>query len=111
MCSKRPDKTSICGLVSCAIVTKCWCRGDFIFDRLKSCSAHKGYTSSVKCWTANVCIHAGKGPVIIMNQIKSFYNSLLKDSHSHPIHTCFPIIASNELPFSKAHSQWFFDLE
>ena len=30
-----------------------------------------------------------------MNQLKSIYNSLFKDSHSHPIHTCFPIIASN----------------
>ena len=40
-------------------------------------------------------IHASKGPVIIMNQLKSIYNSPFKDSHSHPIHTCFPIIDSN----------------
>ena len=30
-----------------------------------------------------------------MNQLKSIYNSPLKDSHSHLIHTCFPMIASN----------------
>ena len=41
------------------------------------------------------CIHANKGPVIIMNQIKFIYTSPFKDSHSHPIHTCFPIINSN----------------
>ena len=32
-----------------------------------------------------------------MNQLKPIYNSLFKDSYSHPIHTCFPIIASNEV--------------
>ena len=32
-----------------------------------------------------------------MHQLKSIYNSPFKDSHSHPIHTCFPMIASNEL--------------
>ena len=31
-----------------------------------------------------------------MNQLKSIYNSPLKDSHSHPIHTCFPIIDSKD---------------
>ena len=41
------------------------------------------------------CIHASKDPVIIMNQLKSIYSSLFKDSHSHTIHICFPIIASN----------------
>ena len=30
-----------------------------------------------------------------MNQLKSIYNSPFKDLYSHPIHTCFPIIASN----------------
>ena len=40
-------------------------------------------------------IHASKGPVIIMYQLKSIYNSSFKDSHSHPIHICFPVIASN----------------
>ena len=40
-------------------------------------------------------MHANKGPVIITNQLKSIYNSQFKDSHSHPIHTCFPMIASN----------------
>ena len=38
------------------------------------------------------CIHASKEPVIIINQLKSIYNSTFKDSHSHLIHTCFPII-------------------
>ena len=41
------------------------------------------------------CIHASKGPVIIMKQLKSIYNSPLKDPHSYPIHTCFPMIAIN----------------
>ena len=54
-------------------------------------------TSNVKCWTVNFCIHAGKGPVIIMRQSKSLYNSPFKDSYSHPIHTCFAMIASNEI--------------
>ena len=41
-------------------------------------------------------IHASKdAAAIIMNRLKSIYNSLFKDSHSHPIHTCLPIIASN----------------
>ena len=31
----------------------------------------------------------------MMNQLKSIYNGPFKDSHSHPIHTCFLIIASN----------------
>ena len=29
-----------------------------------------------------------------MSQLKSIYNSPLKDLHSYPFHTCFPIIAS-----------------
>ena len=33
--------------------------------------------------------------MIIINQLISIYDSPFKDSHSHPIHTCFPIIASN----------------
>ena len=41
-------------------------------------------------------IHAGKGPIIIMNQLKSIYSSPFKDSHSHPFHSCFPINASND---------------
>ena len=53
-------------------------------------------TSSVKCWTVNFCIHASKGPVVIMHQLKSLYNSPFKNSYSHPIHTCFPMIASND---------------
>ena len=43
----------------------------------------------------NFCIHAGKGPVIIVNQLKSLYKSPFKNSYSHPIHTCFLMIASN----------------
>ena len=31
-----------------------------------------------------------------MNQLKSIYNSLFKDSYSHPIHAYFPMIASND---------------
>ena len=40
----------------------------------------------------NACKDAA---AIIMNKLKSIYNSPFKDSHSHPIHTRFPIIASN----------------
>ena len=40
-------------------------------------------------------MHASKGLAIIMNQLQSIYNSPFKVSHSHPIHNCFPIIASN----------------
>ena len=46
------------------------------------------------------CIYTSKGPVIIMNQLKQlkyFYKSLFKVSHSHAIHTCFPIIASRSI--------------
>ena len=35
------------------------------------------------------------GPDIIMHQLKSNYNSPFKDSYSHPIYTCFAMIASN----------------
>ena len=42
------------------------------------------------------CKNASKGPVIIMSQLKSIYNSPFKDSHAHPIHPRFSIIASNE---------------
>ena len=31
-----------------------------------------------------------------MHQLKSFYYGSFKDSHSHPIHPCFAMIASNE---------------
>ena len=37
-------------------------------------------------------MHASSGSVIIMNQLKTPF----KDSYSYPIHTSFPIIASNE---------------
>ena len=39
-----------------------------------------------------------QGPDIIMHQLKSIYRSPFKDSQSHPIHTCFPMIASDVLP-------------
>ena len=39
-----------------------------------------------------LCVQTGKGSV--MNQLKSICNSPFKDSHSHPIHTFFPMIAS-----------------
>ena len=42
------------------------------------------------------CIHASKGPVIIMNQLKFIYNCPFRDSHLHPIHTCFPIITARK---------------
>ena len=41
-------------------------------------------------------IHASKGPVIIMNQLQSIYSNPFKDSYSHPIHTCFAMIGSND---------------
>ena len=53
-------------------------------------------TSNLKCWTANFYIHGGEGLVIIMNQLKSIYNSSFKDSHPHPIHTRF-LISSNDI--------------
>ena len=31
-----------------------------------------------------------------MHQLRFIYNSPFKDSHSHPVHTCFAMIASNE---------------
>ena len=42
------------------------------------------------------CIHASEGSVIIIRQLGFIYNRLLKDLHSHPIYTYFPIIASND---------------
>ena len=62
----------------------------------KCCSLINRFeTSSVKCWTANSCIHASRGPVIIINQLKSVYNSPFKDWYLNSFHICFPIIASN----------------
>ena len=43
------------------------------------------------------CDLATEGPDIIMHQLKSIYNTPFKDSHSHPIYTCFPMIASKVL--------------
>ena len=67
-------------------------------DRAKLKTVPK-LSQSVNCYPANFCIHASKGPVIIRNQLKSNYNRAFKDSHSHNIHACFPIIASSELKF------------
>ena len=52
-------------------------------------------TLRVKCWTANFCDLASEGSFIFMHQSKSISNGTFKDSHSHPIHTCFPMIATN----------------
>ena len=52
-------------------------------------------SSRVCCWTANFCDLASKDPAIIMNQLKSINHSPFKNSHSHPIHTCFLMIAGN----------------
>ena len=41
------------------------------------------------------CNLASEGLDIIMHQLKFVYSSPFKDSHSHPIHTCFAMIASN----------------
>ena len=40
-------------------------------------------TSRVKCWTTIFCDLASEGPdiIIIMNQLKSIYNSPFKDLH------------------------------
>ena len=51
------------------------------------------YESSLKCWTANFCIHASEGPVIITHQ----HSSPFKDSNSQPIHTCASMTVSNVL--------------
>ena len=53
MCSDRPDETSVYGLASCQVVMKCWCRRDFISDRLKSRSAHEGLRWFVKGFVLN----------------------------------------------------------
>ena len=52
-------------------------------------------TSRVQCWTPNFYDLVSEGPDISMHQLKSIYNSPFKDSYSHPIHTCFAMIASN----------------
>ena len=48
----------------------------------------------IKMSDCQFCDLASEGPDIIMYQLKSIYNSPCKDSY--PIHTCFPMIASNE---------------
>ena len=46
---------------------------------------------------ANFCDLASEGPDIIMHQLKSIYNSPFKDSQSDQIHTCFRMIAGNDI--------------
>ena len=41
-------------------------------------------------------VETNEGPDIIMHQLKSSYNSPFIDSYSHPSHTCFAMISSNE---------------
>ena len=53
-------------------------------------------------------IHVSKGPVIIMNQLKSFYNRQFKDSHSHPFHIYFTMIASNRCYYSHLTTKNYF---
>ena len=44
----------------------------------------------------DICDLATECPDMIILQLNIYiYNSPFKDSHLHPIHTCFPIIASN----------------
>ena len=57
------------------------------------------------------CIHASKGAVIIRNQLKYIYNSPFKDSLSHPINTCFLIIASNAVRVELLGVYWKVCLE
>ena len=83
----------------CIITSNHWQSGVNVLGLLNRFS-----TWSVKCWTVNFCIHASKCPVIIVHQLKSLYNSPLKNSYSHPIHTCFPKIASNE--FEMCHQYY-----
>ena len=52
-------------------------------------------TLRAKYWTAKLCFHASKGPVLIMTQLKFIYNRPFKNLHLHPIHSFFPMIASN----------------
>ena len=40
-------------------------------------------------------ICASKGPVNVVNQLYSIYNSPMKDSLSHHVHTHFAMITSN----------------
>ena len=42
------------------------------------------FLKTLKCWIANFCIHDGKGPVSVMNQLKSIYNSPFIDLRSRP---------------------------
>ena len=90
-------------MLSCVPVTKLITSNNRKTDENVVALANRFWTSSVKCWTTN--IHASKGPVIIMNQLIFFYNSPFKDSHSHPIHPGFPIIASNKDIFKNTNDK------
>ena len=59
-----------------------------------------------KLWTANFCDLVREVPDITMHQLKSIYNSPFKDSYSHPIHTCFPMIASNVVGSSPTYQHY-----
>ena len=50
-------------------------------------------TSYVNYWTVSFRIHVNKGPVIIMNQLKSLCNSSFKNSNLHR----FQMIDSNDM--------------
>ena len=56
-------------------------------------------TSDCCTGCGHIAIHASKCSIIIRNQLKFVCNSPFKDSISHPIHTCFPIISSNVVLF------------
>ena len=64
----------------------CWCSHK---DTLKS-----NRKTGVNVGLPNFCYLVSEGPDIIMHQLKSIRNSPFKDSHSHPIHACFPMNAS-----------------
>ena len=61
--------------------------------------------SYVKYWIVTFRIHVSKGPVIIMNQLKSLCNSPFKNSFLHS----FPMIDSNDMTLDgKKGYQWQF---
>ena len=43
-------------------------------------------------WDCQILYHASNSQVIIVNQLKSIYNSRFKDSHPRPINTYFLIL-------------------
>ena len=90
MCSLAPT--------SLRVVTRMWLIAG---NNQKTCvniaALANGFkTLSVKCWADNFSDLASEGPDTIMHQLKSISNSPFKDSHSHPVHTCVPVIARND---------------